>query len=110
MRDAPSNRRPTPAIAIPRDAITNFCREHRVRRLSLFGSVLRTDFSPESDIDVLVEFEAGAGVGLFEFAGMRDELAALLGRRVDLLTPASLSPHIRESVLSSSEAIYATAG
>lgn len=79
-------------------------------KLSFFGSVLRTDFSSESDIDVLVDLERGAPVGLFEFAGMQEELSTLLGRRVDLFTPASLSPNVREHVLATAEVIYAAAG
>src|SRR5512143_2295865 len=70
-----------PAIEIPADRISKFCARHRIRRLALFGSVLRSDFRPESDIDVLVEFESGAAIGYFELARIERELSALLGGR-----------------------------
>jgi len=76
--------------------------------LSLFGSVLREDFGPESDIDVLVEFEPGQVPGL-EFVRMKEELSQLLGRRVDLNTPKSLSPYFREEVLREAERVYGPA-
>ena len=85
-------------LEIPRDAVAQFCQRHGVRRLSLFGSVLRDDFHPESDIDVLVEFQAGARVGL-RFFTMERELSDLLGRKVDLNTPGSLSKYFREEIL-----------
>lgn len=89
--------------------ITNFCRRNRVRKLSLFGSVLRDDFGPESDVDVLVELEADARIGLIGFAGIELELSGLLGRRVDLNTPASLSPYFRDRVQAEAEVLYAAA-
>ena len=92
-------------IRIPRERIAEFCRRHRIRRLALFGSVLRGDFGPHSDIDVLVEFEPGARTGLRFFA-MQDELSQILGRRVDLHTPASLSKYFRDEVLSHAEVQY----
>ena len=82
-----------------------FCLEHHIKRLAFFGSVLRADFRPESDIDVLVEFEEGHVPGL-EFFGMAEELEALLGRKIDLLTPGFLSPHIRDEVLSQAQTHY----
>ena len=88
-----------PKIRMPQDKIAEFCRQHHIRRLSLFGSVLREDFSPESDVDVLVEFEPGHPVGLIRFAGIERELSRLLGRKVDLNTAGFLSPHFREEVL-----------
>ena len=94
-------------IPLPHAALGEFCRRHRIRKLSLFGSVLRDDFRPESDVDVLVEFETGARVGMLRLAGMQDELSDLLGRAVDLLTPGCLSPYFRESVLRSAEVEYA---
>jgi uncharacterized protein len=93
-------------IDIPRDAIEAFCRRHRVRRLAFFGSVLRDDFTPASDVDVLVEFEPDARVGLIGFAGLENELGRLMGRRVDLNTPGSLSPYFREAVMRDAEAAY----
>ena len=81
------------------EAISDFCRRHHVRRLSLFGSVLREDFRPESDVDVLVEFEPAGVPDFFELVGMKEELASIFGRRVDLKTPNSLSPYFRDRVL-----------
>jgi hypothetical protein len=84
-----------------------FCRRHHIRKLSLFGSVLREDFGPGSDVDVLVEFDEGHTPG-FEFVRIQLELSELLGgRRVDLVTPRALSPFLRDRVLRSAEARYA---
>lgn len=77
-------------------------------KLSLFGSVLRDDFRPDSDVDVLVEFEAGCTPGLALFA-LQDELSAMIGRRVDLNTPGFLSPHFRQEVLQAAEVRYVAA-
>ncbi len=93
-------------IALPERDITTFCRRYPIRRLSLFGSVLRNDFAPDSDVDVLVEFEANAGIGYFELVQMQIELSEILGHRVDLLTPAALSHHFRDSVLKTAQVIY----
>jgi predicted nucleotidyltransferase len=92
-------------INIATDAISEFCRRHHIRRLSLFGSILRDDFDSKSDIDVLVEFEEGRIPGL-AFFGMQDELTELVGRKVDLHTPASLSKYIRNNVLAEAEVQY----
>jgi hypothetical protein len=92
-------------IAIPTDSIDEFCRRNGVRRLSLFGSILRDDFGPESDIDVLVEFQIGARVGL-RFFTIERELSELLGRKVDLNTPGFLSKYFRDEVLREAEVIY----
>ena len=92
-------------IAIPPEQIANFCKRHRIRRLALFGSVLRSDFTPDSDVDVLVEFEPGARTGLRFFA-MERELSDLLGRKVDLNTPGFLSAHFRDEVLADAEELY----
>jgi hypothetical protein len=81
------------------EAVAEFCRRHHIRRLGLFGSVLRDDFGPESDVDVLVEFEPGAAPGFFELGEMREELSTIFGRNVDLRTPRSLSPYFRDRVL-----------
>ena len=89
-------------IPIPGGQIAEFCHRHHIRRLSLFGSVLRDDFRPESDVDVLVEFEPGHVPG-FDFFGMQEELSSILGRRVDLNTPACLSRFFRAEVLSEAE-------
>lgn len=86
-------------ISIPSDALADYCRRHRIARLALFGSVLRDDFGPDSDLDILIEFEPGHGVGLIRFAGMERELAALFARRVDLVTPDDLSRYFVQDVL-----------
>ena len=82
-----------------------FCRKHRIRRLSLFGSILREDFGPDSDIDVLVEFEPDARVGLSFFV-MQDEFSEVLGRPVDLHTPGFLGKYFRQEVVSYAETLY----
>ena len=92
-------------IEIPCDEIALFCRRHRIRRLSLFGSILREDFGPDSDVDVLVEFEPGATPGLAFFA-MQDELTEIFGRKVDLHTAASLSKYFCDEVLAQAEVQY----
>ena|SRR5688500_15371749 len=96
-------------LSIDKEALTAFCRENRIRRLALFGSVLRDDFRPDSDVDVLVEFEPDQRVGLLRFARLQNELSDLLGRRVDLKTPQSLSRYFRQDVLDSAEVHYAAA-
>jgi uncharacterized protein len=95
-------------LPISREKIAEFCRRHHIRKLSLFGSVLRDDFRPDSDVDVLVEFEPGKTPGLAFFA-MQDELAELLGRKVDLNTPICLSRYFRDEVLAEAEAVYVEA-
>ena len=95
----------TARIHVPREEIAEFCRRHRVRRLALFGSVIRDDFTPQSDVDVLVEFEPGYAAG-FVFFQMRRELTTMLGREVDMHTAASLSPYFRQEVLDEAEEIY----
>jgi uncharacterized protein len=86
-------------IHLPQDRLAAFCRRHNIRRLSLFGSVLREDFRPDSDVDVLVEFEPGKVPGLIRLAGMELELSELLGgRQVDMNTPRCLSPYFRDRV------------
>ena len=92
-------------VRVPQARLDAFCRKRHISRLAFFGSVLRDDFGPESDIDVLVDFEPGYVPGL-AFFDMQDELSKLLGRRVDLHTPADLSPRFRESVVRESQALY----
>ena len=94
-------------LPVPREALAQFCQRNQIRKLSLFGSVLRDDFEPDSDIDVLVEFSPEAKVGLITFAGMEIELGELLGRKVDLQTPGSLSKYFRDQVLAEAEVQYA---
>lgn len=95
-------------IEIDASAIAAFCRRNRVRRLSLFGSVLRDDFGPDSDVDVLVEFEPDARVGFLRLAGMELELEELLGRKADIRTPNDLSRYFRDEVLAAAELQYAS--
>lgn len=95
-------------ISVDREKIAGFCRKHHIRRLALFGSVLSDDFGPDSDVDVLVEFETGHVPGL-SFISIEAELSTLLGRSVDLNTPGFLSPYIRDRVLSEAEEQYAKA-
>ena len=91
-----------------RDEIADFCRRHHIRRLSLFGSVLRDDFGPESDIDVLVEFEPGQIPGFFAVHDMEEELSAMAGgRKVDLRTAEDLSRYFRDDVIAHAEVQYA---
>jgi predicted nucleotidyltransferase len=85
-------------IDVPREQIAEFCRKHHIRRLAFFGSVLRDDFRPDSDVDVLVEFEPGMTPG-FAFFHMEAELTAILGRKVDFNTPSMLSKYYRDRVL-----------
>jgi predicted nucleotidyltransferase len=93
-------------ISIPQELLDDFCRRRHIRKLSLFGSVLREDFGPQSDVDVLVEFEPGATVGYFELADMELELSELLGRKTDIRTPAELSRYFRQDVLAAAETQY----
>jgi predicted nucleotidyltransferase len=96
-----------PRISIPKEAIAAFCRERGIRRLAVFGSALRPDFRPESDIDLLVEFEPDRIPGLFGIARMERDLSALLGgRKVDLRTPEDLSRYFRQRVLDEAEVQY----
>jgi uncharacterized protein len=92
-------------IDVPQEQIAAFCRRHHVRKLAFFGSVLRDDFRPTSDVDILVEFEPGSVPGL-EFFAMEHELSNMLGRRVDLNTPAFLSPYFRDHALADAEVQY----
>ena len=98
-------------LGIDNALIAEFCRQNRIRRLSLYGSVLRNDFRPDSDVDVLIEFEAGQEVGLLQMARLERELSVLLGgRRIDLRTPEDLSRYFRDQVLATAEEHYAAGG
>ena len=92
-------------IDIDTDRVADFCRRHHIERLCLFGSVLRDNFRPESDIDVLVEFKAGKTPG-WDFFAMQDELSVIMGRRVDLNTPKFLSRYFRDEVVAGALPIY----
>ncbi|MEW5956656.1 MAG: nucleotidyltransferase family protein [Chloroflexota bacterium] len=91
---------------VPRQ-IADFCRQHKIRQLALFGSVLREDFRADSDVDVLVEFEPEARIGLLAFARTQRELSELFQRPVDLVTRDGLKPLIKQAVLDQAEVIYA---
>lgn len=92
-------------IDIPTEEIAEFCKRNRIRKLSLFGSVLRDDFTSDSDVDVLLEFEPETRVGL-RFFRLERELSEILGYKVDLNTPGFLSRHFREEVLHEAEVLY----
>jgi hypothetical protein len=94
-------------IKLPKQKIADFCRHHHIRKLAVFGSALREDFRPDSDLDVLVEFEPEHTPGLIGLAGMEIELSTLLGgRKVDMNTPLCLSPFFRDEVLGEAEPVY----
>ncbi len=97
------------SFTIPKERIAEFCQRHHIRKLALFGSILRDDFRPDSDVDVLVEFQAGCVVGLMRMAGIQRELSDLLGRKVDLRTPEDLSRYFRDEVVRTAAVQYAEA-
>jgi predicted nucleotidyltransferase len=92
-------------INLPQAQIAEFCRRHHIRRLALFGSVLRADFRPDSDLDILVGFEPGHVPGL-KFFALQEELSKLFGRTVDLNTPDCLSRYFRDDVLAAAEKLF----
>ncbi len=98
----------SPRLSIDRSVVADFCKRHHVRRLAFFGSVLRDDFGPHSDVDVLVEFEPGHVPG-FAFFDMQEELAGIIGRAVDLHTPGSLSRYFRDRVVREAQDEYVAA-
>jgi predicted nucleotidyltransferase len=98
-----------PNIEIPQEKIAEFCRRHYIRRLALFGSVLRDDFTLDSDVDVLVEFEPGTRIGMIRLAGIELELSGILGRKVDMHTPGFISKYFRNQVLEEAEDQYVAA-
>ena len=94
-------------IQVAEEELADFCRRHHIRKLSVFGSVVRDDFTPEGDIDFLVEFEPEHVPGLITLTGMEVELSDLLGRRkVEMMTREGLSPYIRDEVIASARALY----
>ncbi len=94
-------------IAIGKDGIADFCRRHHILRLAIFGSALRGDFGPDSDVDVLVDFMPGHTPGFFRLFEMQEELSGLLGgHKVDLRTPEDLSRYFRDEVVATSEVQY----
>ncbi|MBI2411986.1 MAG: nucleotidyltransferase family protein [Deltaproteobacteria bacterium] len=94
-------------INIPHEKVVEFCRRNHIQKLSFFGSVLRGDFGPDSDVDILVEFLPGMGPGLIGLSHMELELSEILGRKVDLRTPNELSKYFREEIVSSALVEYA---
>ena len=102
----------TAKIDLPMEAIVAFCKKWRIREFALFGSVLRDDFSSESDIDVMVTFEPDHPWSLLDHVDMQDELASMFGRKVDMLTRRSVemseNPYRRHDILSTATTIYAT--
>ena len=93
-------------LTVDKKVLADFCRRHGIRKLSLFGSVLREDFSPQSDVDVLVEFQDGRRVGYLGLSAMEREMSDLLGRKADLRTPAELSRYFRQEVLETSAVLH----
>ena len=94
-------------IEFPKEEIEEFCKKHSIRKLSLFGSALRDDFTPDSDLDILVEFDPSHIPGLIRLAGMVLELGEILGRKVDMRTAQDLSRYFRDEVLKSALVQYA---
>jgi predicted nucleotidyltransferase len=94
-------------VEIDREKLAEFCRRNHIRKLSLFGSVLTDGFGPDSDVDMLVEYEPGVRVGLFDMAGHEIELSELIGRKVDLRTPEDLSRYFRDKVVAMAVVQYA---
>jgi uncharacterized protein len=92
-------------INLPKEKLAKFCKLHYIRKLALFGSVLRDDFNPASDVDVLVEFEPGHTPG-YAFFAMEEELSSIIGRKVDLNTPGFLSRYFRDEVMKEAKSIY----
>ena len=93
-------------LNLDRSKIADFCRRNKIIKLSLFGSSLRDDFGPDSDVDILVEFDPDARVGLIKLSGLENELSGIIGRKVDLNTPGFISKYFREKVLAESEVQY----
>lgn len=94
-------------FVVPREQVAEFCRRNHIRWLALFGSVVRDDFRPDSDIDVLVEFEPGAQVTLLTLSRLQRELESIFSRPVDFVMKDGLKPRIRNSVLASAQVVYA---
>jgi predicted nucleotidyltransferase len=94
-------------LSLAPDVLRDICRRNHIRRLSLYGSVLRADFRPDSDVDVMVEFEPGQAPGLFALGGVLLDLQELMGRDVDLKMPGDFPAGVRENVLATAQTIYA---
>lgn len=100
----------THQLTIPDANLTAFCQRHPIKKMSLFGSILRDDFGPESDIDILVEFESDARITFFDMVTLETELTEIMGRQVDLRTPQELSRYFRQQVLDRAEVLYERTG
>ena len=96
-----------PAIEIPQDRVADLCRRYKVLQLALFGSALRDDFGPDSDVDFLVEFDPAAQIGFLTLAKLQRELSAMIHRRVELVPKHGLKDRIRQAVLASAKVVYA---
>ena len=96
----------TPRITLAIEEINAYCRTQAIVRLSLFGSVIRDDFTAESDVDVLVEFEVGAKITYFDLYEIQQALEKIIKRKIDLLTPNALSEYFRDKVLETAQVIY----
>ncbi len=96
----------SPRLSIPRDRVAAFCKKHGIRKFSLFGSVIRDDFGPDSDVDVLAEFKPDVRFSLFDLVGMQDELSAIMGRKAEIFEFRSLRPWMQEEVAGSMELFY----
>ena len=94
-------------FSLKKEKLAEFCKKYHIKRLAIFGSVLRNDYSPESDVDVLVDFEPDRTPGFFKLFDMEDELSRIFGgRKVDLRTPQDLSQYFRDKVVESAEVQY----
>ncbi|MEA3402597.1 MAG: nucleotidyltransferase family protein [Armatimonadota bacterium] len=93
-------------IEVSRREIADFCRRNQIRKLAVFGSALREDFTPDSDVDVIVWFEPEARVGLITLGGIERRLSELMGRKVDMHTPEMLSKYFRDRVLAEAQVVY----
>lgn len=94
-------------VQVSEDRLAEFCRTNRIQQLSLFGSVLRDDFTPDSDVDVLVEFKPGTRIGLIQLGRLELELGKIFGRKVDLNTPGFISKYFRSEIMAEREIRYA---
>jgi uncharacterized protein len=94
-------------LNVNKEQIADFCRRHHIRKLAFFGSVLREDFRPDSDVDVLVEFDPGTRVGLFELMSIQLEFSDMIGREADFRLPGDLSRYFRDRVIAEAEVQYA---
>jgi uncharacterized protein len=93
-------------VNLTKEQIADFCKKNHIKKFAFFGSVLRDDFRPDSDIDILVDLEPGAPIGLFEMADMELQLSDMVGRKVDLRTPQDLSKYFRNKVIEEAEVLY----